>query len=187
MSHESFEARLTDRLRRSEPEGLAAAYDKYGGGAYSLFLRITRDQSASEDLVQELFLRLWNHRRDFDSAKGSLGAWLMSIARNMAIDYLRSAQTRFQTRLRPIDQTDSLSFSYKPQEPEKTIYTGRRIKEALQTLNENQRRALELAYFEGCSQTEIALRLHEPLGTVKSWIRSALTRLRLEAGREVGK
>jgi RNA polymerase sigma-70 factor (ECF subfamily) len=152
-----------------------------------LFLRITRDQSASEDLVQELFLRVWNHRRDFDVAKGSLGAWITSIARNMAIDYVRSAQARFQSKLRPIDQTDARSFSYKEQEPEKTLDTTRQIREALQNLNENQRRALELAYFEGCSQTEIALRLQEPLGTVKSWIRSALNRLRVEARREVAR
>ena len=184
-SNESVEAQLIDRLRRNEPEGLAAAYDRYGGVAYSLFLRITRNQSISEDLVQELFLRVWNRRHVFDAAKGSLGAWVTSIARNIAIDYVRSAHAHFQTKLRPIDQTDSLLFSYRRQEPEKTLDAVCRIRDSLQSLSDNQRRALELAYFEGCSQTEIALRMQEPLGTVKSWIRSALNRLRVEARREV--
>jgi RNA polymerase sigma-70 factor (ECF subfamily) len=144
-----------------------------------LFVRITRDQGVAEDLVQELFLRIWNRRRDFDASRGTLGTWLLSIARNMAIDYVRSAQARFNTRLRPIDQTAGSSFSYQTSEPESVIDNARAVREAFADLNDNQRKVLELAYFEGFSQTEIAARLHEPLGTVKSWMRSALSRMRL--------
>ncbi len=169
---------LIERLRKRDPEGLAKAYDRYGQLVYSLFLRIVRDQALAEDLVQELFLRVWNKARDFDANKGTLGVWILSIARNMAIDHVRSAQSRFQTRIRPIEPTDQLAFSYKPKEPESVIDNAKAVKEAFSTLNPNQKKVLELAYFEGFSQTEIAAHLHEPLGTVKSWMRSALGKLR---------
>jgi RNA polymerase sigma-70 factor (ECF subfamily) len=97
----------------------------------------------------------------------------------MAIDYIRSAQARFNTRLRSIDQTAGLSFSYETSEPESVIDNTKAVREAFATLNDNQRKVLVLAYFEGFSQTEIAARLREPLGTVKSWMRSALGRMRL--------
>lgn len=169
---------IIDRMKKRDPDGLAAAYDRYGSLAFSLFLRITRDRSISEDLLQELFLRLWNRARDFDASKGALGVWIVSIARNMAIDHLRSADARFSTRLRPIDHIDPSLFSYKASEPETLIDRTRTVSTAFSHLNENEKRVLELAYFEGFSQSEIAARLKEPLGTVKSWMRSGLGRLR---------
>lgn len=177
---------LINRLRARDPDGLAMAYDRYGQMAYSLFLRITRDQSVAEDLVQELFLRIWNRARDFDSARGTLGVWILSIARNIAIDHVRSAQARFQSRMRPIEPTDQLVFSYNPKEPESVIDSAKVIKEAFSTLNSNQKKVLELAYFEGFSQSEIAAQLQEPLGTVKSWMRSAMGKLRLAVKPGVG-
>lgn len=172
------DAELMERLRKRDPDGLAAAYDRYGKTAYSLFVRITRDESAAQDLVQELFFRLWNRARDFDSSRGALGVWILSIARNMAIDYVRSAQARFATRLRPIDRIDQLCFSYNPTDPASRIDNVRTVKAAFGSLSDNEKRVMELAYFEGFSQSEIAARLEEPLGTVKSWMRSALGRLR---------
>ncbi|MGI8959308.1 MAG: RNA polymerase sigma factor [Bryobacteraceae bacterium] len=79
------------------------AYDRYACLAYSLFFHITRNQSSAEDLIQELFMRVWTHARRFDSSKGSLGVWILSVARNMAIDHLRSAHARFTMRLRPVE------------------------------------------------------------------------------------
>ena len=175
---DAAEAELAEKLKARDADALATAYDRYGHAVYSLFVRVTRDQTTAEDLVQELFIRIWNKARDFDSSKGSLGVWILSIARNIAIDHVRSAQNRFQTRLRPIDQTDQLSFSYKPAEPESALDSAKAVKQALSDLNSNQRRVLELAYFEGFSQSEIAAHLQEPLGTGKSWMRSGLGRLR---------
>lgn len=175
---EAIDSELIKKLRARDPEAIGLVYDRYGRVAYSLFVRVTRDQSVSEDLVQELFLRVWNHSRAFDSAKGTLGVWILSIARNIAIDHVRSAQARFQTRLRSIEQTDQLSFSYKPADPEILIDNARAVTHAFQELTSNQKRVLEMAYFEGFSQSEIAAELQEPLGTVKSWMRSALGRLR---------
>ncbi len=106
MGDDHRDAELIAGLRKRDAAALSALYDRYGHIVYSLFLRITRDESTAEDLVQELFLRLWNHAHDFDEAKGSAGVWILSIARNMAIDHLRSAGARFATRLRPIEQAE---------------------------------------------------------------------------------
>lgn len=172
-------AELASQLRNRDPEALAALYDGYGQIVYSLFARITRDDAAAEDLVQELFMRVWNHAREFDSTKGSVGVWILSIARNMAIDHVRSAQARFGTRLRPLEVAERAQMGSKGRAPEKIIDEARAIKAAFSQLSFNQQRVLELAYYQGFSQSEIAERLNEPLGTVKSWMRSALLRLRM--------
>ena len=172
------EAQIINKLKQRDPSGLAAAYDRYGVIAYSVMLRITRDAGVAEDLSQELFLRVWNRSQDFDATRGSLPVWVLAIARNLAIDYVRSSHSRFSARTRPLTQTDHASISYKSHEVESLLDNSKAVKEAFTSLNSNQQRVLEMAYFEGFSQSEIALRLEEPLGTVKSWMRSALTRLR---------
>ncbi len=178
-SSDQGDSELIEGIRLRKPEALSALYDRYASLAYSLFIRITRDQSVSEDLLQELFMRVWNRGREFDSGKGSLGVWIVAIARNMAIDHLRSAQARFQTRLRPIDSVDPVDLSPRGSHQTESLLDARRsIATAFLNLNDNEKRVLQLAYFEGCSQTEIADKLHEPLGTVKSWARSGLGRLR---------
>jgi RNA polymerase sigma-70 factor (ECF subfamily) len=177
-AEDSDESRVIEQLRNREPEGLAAAYDKYGRAAFALLVRITHDKLAAEDLLQELFLRLWNRAREFDSGKGSLNVWIMSIARNMAIDHVRSAQTRFSSRLRSIDHVDALYVAHNPSAPESRIHDVRTIRGAFAALSADEKRVMELAYFEGFSQSEIAERLAQPLGTVKSRMRSALERLR---------
>lgn len=183
----SADPELIARLQRRDPDALAAVYDRYSSMAFGIFLRITHDQAVAEDLLQELFLRVWNRVRDFDASKGSLGVWILSIARNMGIDHLRSAQARFGSKLRPIEHVDPLAFSRSGVDAEAILDSRRAVKTAMSSLNDKERTVLELAYFEGCSQSEIAKRLNEPLGTVKTWMRAGLTRLRgvmrLEAAR----
>ncbi len=173
------DAVIVEKLKQRDPSGLADAYDRYGTLAYSVMLRVTRNSGAAEDLVQELFLRVWNRSEDFDASRGSLCVWIMAIARNMAIDHIRSAHSRFSTRTRSLDQTDHSAISYKTSEVDSILDNSKAVKEAFSTLNLNQRKVLEMAYFDGFSQSEIALRLEQPLGTVKSWMRSALARLRV--------
>jgi RNA polymerase sigma-70 factor (ECF subfamily) len=172
------DSELIERIQRRDPEALAAAYDRYASIAYGLLLRITRDRATAEDLLQELFMRVWNRARHFDAGKGALGVWVVSIARNMAIDHLRSADARFGTKLRSLEHVDPLAFSRSSNDPESLADRSRTVTAALGSLGTNERKVLELAYFEGCSQTEIAARLDEPLGTVKTWMRTALNRLR---------
>ena len=176
MSVTANDTELSEQLRNRDPEAVAALYDRFSPLVYSLFLRITRDTSTAEDLVQELFIRVWNRAGDFDPARGTLAVWIISIARNMGIDYVRSAHARFSHRLAPIESADKVAHI--GHGPEALIDQGRAVEAAFAMLNDKQKKVLELAYFEGFSQTEIADRLHEPLGTVKSWTRSALQNLR---------
>ena len=178
MVPDRSDAELISRLQNSDPNALATVYDQYCQVVYSLFLRITRDETIAEDLVQELFIRVWDHARKFDPVKGSLGVWIVSIARNMAIDHIRSAKARFASRLRPLEQVERTLPARTANEPDSVIDQARVIKTAFEQLTFNQKRVLELAYFEGFSQSEIATKLNEPLGTVKSWMRSAILRLR---------
>ncbi len=182
------DAGLIERLCKGDPNALSVIYDRHAQSAYSLFVRITHDQSLAEDLVQELFLRVWNRARLFDAERGVLAAWLLTLARNMAIDQVRSAQ--FARRLHRVEYLDGFSYSSLG-EPGSTLCRAVCLKTALENLTTHEKRVVELAYFEGYSQTEIAGLLGRPLGTVKSWMRSALNRLRfgiegLAASRQAG-
>jgi RNA polymerase sigma-70 factor (ECF subfamily) len=177
-SEKGNDSRIIQALKERDPNGLTGAYDRYRAIAYSIILRITRNTGAAEDLVQEVFMRVWNRIGDFDDARGSLNSWILTIARNIAIDYIRSSHSRFDAKTLPLDKTDFAAVSYKPNEIADKLDNSKAVRQAFATLNLQQRKVLEMAYFEGFSQSEIALRLEEPLGTVKSWMRAALSRLR---------
>ena len=176
---ELSEAILIEQVGKRDSDALGVLYDRYGQAVYSLFIRTVRDRAAAEDLTQELFLRVWNRARYFDPQKGSLGVWILSIARNMGINHVRSAESRFSAKLRPIEHVDFRVESTNTVIPSETaIDNVRVVQSAFSYLNQKQKRVLELAYFEGLSQSEIAAKLGEPLGTVKSWMRSGLMRMR---------
>src|SRR6202049_4035157 len=144
---------LVVRLQRRDPQALADLYDQYGRLAYSLILRVVRDTGVAEDLVQETFLRVWNRVQGFDADKGSIGPWLLAVARNRAIDYLRSTTGRARNSLE-LDATDHPAL-YSDMEKDLLVSDkARRIKAAMLKLSPNQREVIELAYFEGLSQTE---------------------------------
>jgi RNA polymerase sigma-70 factor (ECF subfamily) len=172
---------LIARLQRRDPQALAELYDRYGRIAYSLILRIVRDSGIAEDLVQETFLRVWNRVHGFDAEKGAIGPWLLAVARNRAIDYLRSAGGRERNALE-FEETDRPAL-YTDMERDLLLSdSARRVKSAMEKLSENHRQVIELAYFEGLSQTEMAERMGQPLGTVKTWVRAALKNLRDDLG-----
>ena len=172
---------LVRRLRQRDPRALGELYDRYGRLAFSLILRIVRDAGVAEDLVQETFLRVWNRAGGFDAEKGAIGPWLLAVARNRAIDYLRSASGRERNALE-LEEAEHPSF-YRDMESEiLQSDRARRVKAALKKLSPQQREVIELAYFEGLSQTEMAERMGQPLGTVKTWVRTALKNLRDDLG-----
>lgn len=175
---------LIERLQRHDPQALADLYDRYGRLVYSLILRVVRDSGTAEDLVQETFLRVWNRAQGLDSNKGSIGPWLLAVARNRAIDYLRSAGGRERNALE-FEETDHPALYTDMEHDLITSDSARRIKTAMDRLSPNQRQVIELAYFEGLSQTEMAERMGQPLGTVKTWVRAALKNLRDELGTAV--
>ncbi len=171
---------LIDGLRRRDPEAMARLYDQFGRVVYALIHRIVQNPGVAEDLVQETFLRVWNQAQALDPERGSVAAWLLTVARHRAIDWRRSADGK---------RDSSRWETYEDERPgnfvdmEKVLVDAdqaRRVREALSKLNEKQRGVIELAYFEGLTQTEMSARLGEPLGTVKTWVRAALKCLREE-------
>lgn len=168
---------LVARLQRRDPQALAELYDRYGRLLYSLILRVVRDSGIAEDLVQETFLRVWNRVQGFDGAKGALAPWLLAVARNRAIDYLRSAGGRERNAME-FAETDHPALYTDMEQGILTSDQARAVKRALEKLSPQQRQVIELAYFEGLSQTEMAERMNQPLGTVKTWVRTALKNLR---------
>jgi len=175
---------LVARMQRRDPNALAELYDRYGRVTFSLIVRMVRDTGTAEDLVQETFLRVWNRVQGFDAQRGALGPWLLAVARNRAIDYLRSAGGRERNAL----EFDEAAHPALYCDMEKDLFSAdkvRRVKSAVEKLSPNQRQVIELAYFEGLSQTEMAERMGQPLGTVKTWVRTALKTLRDELGTAV--
>jgi RNA polymerase sigma-70 factor (ECF subfamily) len=171
---------LVRRLKAHEPKAMNDLYDRYGRVAYSLIYRIVRNSSTAEDLVQETFLRVWNRVQSFDAERGALGAWVLTVARNRAIDYLRSVDGRMEASAIQLDQLERPGLFAKLDATALAIDRVRRLKSAFEKLTPAQRQVIELAYYEGMSQTEMAERLKQPLGTVKTWTRSALKVLRDE-------
>ncbi len=171
---------LALRLKRREAAAMAELYDRFGRVAYSVIFTIVRDSGIAEDLVQETFLRVWNRMSAFDAERGSIGPWLLTVARNRAIDHIRSAGARMTRNAYELEEREHPSLFVNAEQEIVTADEARRIHTALASLSANQKRVIELAYFEGLSQTEMAEKLGEPLGTVKTWARSALKRLRQE-------
>ena len=172
---------LIARMQGRDPRALAELYDRYGRVVYALILRVVRDTGIAEDLVQETFLRVWNRVHGFDAQKGSIGPWLLAVARNRAIDYLRSAGGRERNSVE-YEETDHPALYTDMEKDILASDKARVVKSAMDKLSPNQRQVIELAYFEGLSQTEMAERMGQPLGTVKTWVRSALKSLRDELG-----
>jgi len=171
---------LAVRLQRRDPQALAELYDRYGRVAFSLIVRIVRDQGMAEDLTQETFLRVWNRMAGFDAQRGALGAWVLTVARNRAIDYLRSVDGRSRLNAIELTATETPAVFVDMEANLINSARARQLKGAFEKLNDKQRMVIELAYFEGLSQTEMAERMQQPLGTVKTWVRSALQILRNE-------
>jgi RNA polymerase sigma-70 factor (ECF subfamily) len=169
---------LARRLRARDPHVMSALYDRYGRTAYSLIYRVVRDAAAAEDLVQETFLRVWNRAQSFDQERGALGPWILTVARNRAIDHLRSVDGRMAASATELDRIENPRQFSNFEDSALTLDRARRLKEAFVKLTPTQREVIELAYFEGLSQTEMATRLKQPLGTVKTWVRTALKVLR---------
>jgi RNA polymerase sigma-70 factor (ECF subfamily) len=171
---------LVRRLRARDPQVMAALYDRYGRLVYSIIFRVVRDSAAAEDLVQETFLRIWNRAQSFDQQRGALGPWILTVARNRAIDHLRSLDGRMAAGALELDKIENPAQFSGIEDQALTLDRARKIKQAFQMLAPHQKEVIELAYYQGLSQTEMAERLKQPLGTVKTWVRTALQAMRDE-------
>jgi RNA polymerase sigma-70 factor (ECF subfamily) len=178
-SEVSPDAALVRRLLHKDVGAFEQLYDRHSRAVYSLVLRILQQAGTAEEVVQDVFLQLWRNAERYDASRGPFVPWLLTLARNRALDTLRLKSERQRRRE---EQTDELPpVVAPPPEFEKQIDDKRRAEQArtlMSFLNPQQRKAIELAYFEGLSHSEIAEAIKEPLGTVKSWIRSGLLRLK---------
>lgn len=172
---------LVRRLQRREAEAAGELFDLYGRAVYSLVLRIVRKPETAQDVTQEIFLRIWTRSHLFDPAKGSLYTWVMTIARRQALDYVRSVAGRV-TRVTDGLEALELAGSDNVEEGFRAAAEAGRVRAAMDQLAPEKRQLLELAYFDGLSQSEMAEKLKLPLGTVKTWVRGALRELRTSLG-----
>jgi RNA polymerase sigma-70 factor (ECF subfamily) len=175
------ERRLVDRLAAGEVEAAAELYDRYASLILGLARRILRNQQDAEEALQDVFSQVWRTAGRFEPARGSLAAWLLVITRARAIDRLRTRQSRPDSA-RYFDPALMASAAAGPSDQLLSDEQAEQVREALAALPEAQRAALELAYYEGLTQSEIAERLSEPLGTIKTRIRTALLTLRERLG-----
>lgn len=165
---------LVARLRLNDEGALARLYDQYGGLVYGIAKRVLRDGTAAEDIVQEVFLQLWRNPSAFDGRRGLLAPWLAVIARRKAVDVLRKGRCEVGA------EQPSL-----PEDPAAEAHLhfsadADKAKKLMAELPQEQKQVLEMAFLDGLTHAEIAARIGEPLGTVKSRIRLGLLFLRRE-------
>lgn len=164
---------LLARIGQKDQDALSALYDRYSGLVFSEAKRILRDTGAAEEILQDLFYQVWRTSERFDPARGSLAGWLLVAARNRAISKLRRKSTATEEL-----HENSVSFGVDLESHAAQNLLIDKVRRVMKSLPENQRQALESAYFEGMSHTEIAEKTGEPLGTVKTRIRSAMEALK---------
>jgi RNA polymerase sigma-70 factor (ECF subfamily) len=178
MSATFSDEQLVDALTRGESWVMAALYDRYARLVFSLAYKILNDRNIAEDAVQEVFVKVWRRARDYSPERGKFSSWLTGIAHHHAIDELR------RRRVRPIaseDETAALEIPDSAPAPLDLAIQSlerRRITTALGAIPHDQRRAIEMAYFDGLTQQEIADQLREPLGTIKTRMRLGMQKLK---------
>jgi len=173
---------LVQRLSYRDLAAFRALYDRYGSLAYSTVLRVIRDSQIAEDMVQEIFLRIWRKPESYLAQRGRFATWLTSVARNRAVDEVRSRNRRFRHETASPEEQERDVPGTERDDPALTVELSdqrRLILNALAEIPQEQRQIIELAYFGGFTQQEIAERLDQPLGTVKTRIRLGMQKLRI--------
>jgi RNA polymerase sigma-70 factor, ECF subfamily len=177
-SPDDFE--LMQRIARGDAEALGMLYDRHGGLLLALGLRMLRDRGEAEEFVSDVFLEIWQRADRYDPSRGAPVTYLTLLARSRAIDRQRSPVFRAKARQEPADSLQSQKTAQADDPSSHAVLdeTGRRVRQAMQDLEPPYRQAVELAFFEGLSHSQIAQRLDKPLGTVKTYVRQGLIRLR---------
>lgn len=172
---------LLQKVAAGDRNAFAELYDTLSARAFGLILRVLVDRSQSEEVLQEVFLEIWQSASRFTPNKGQGRSWVLTIAHRRAVDRVRSAQSSADRDVRAGFRNIDVAYDDVSENVELKI-EGRRVVDALATLPDAQKEALTLAYFGGYSQSEIATLVGAPLGTVKTRMRDGLSRLRMEMG-----
>jgi RNA polymerase sigma-70 factor, ECF subfamily len=168
------DAALVGALKRGDSQALEELYRRHSPRCFALLVRMLRERSDAEEVLQESFVDIWRRAGEYSTARGAVEAWILVIARSRAIDRLRTRGAR----LRLVQQTEQMAAAPASVQPEPAdVHANTRLRRALGTLPAEQRRALELAYWDGLSQREISEHTGDPLGTVKTRVRLGLQRL----------
>ncbi len=180
------DAALLARMGTGDERALGTFYDRWEGAVRAMVLRIVHEQTEADDVVEEVFWQAWRQAARFESARGSGGTWLLTIARSRALDRLRALKrSREDANLDAMVEAESGAFETDTPDPLDAAMLAERahiVRESLLTLPAEQRETLEMAYLQGLSQSEIAERTREPLGTVKTRMRLAIMKLRERLG-----
>jgi RNA polymerase sigma-70 factor (ECF subfamily) len=177
MSQQPLDLQCMERLRAGDPRALRELYDRYGSLLYSVALRILGNGTDAEDAVQRCWVQAWQTAASYEPRRGPVAAWLLTMVRSRALDLARSVASRRRAE----DAVEAESAPDPPLDPSDSAERRtlrEKIAHAMESLSDEQRRVLQIAYFEGLSQSEVAVRVGAPLGTVKSWTRQGLERLR---------
>ena len=172
------DAALMQQLIQRVPEALEALYDRHARAVYSLVLRIAQQAANAEEIVQDVFLQLWRKAHLYQPSRGPLEPWLFTLARHRALDFMRLKRERQRRREETLDVQPVAVAAPNPEFIVDRERRAERVRALMRSLPESQRRAIELAFFEGMTHSEVSATLREPLGTVKSWIRTGLLKLR---------
>lgn len=169
------EEELVFALRRREKIAAEALYDMYSASLFGVIVRIVNDEALAEDILQDTFLKIWNSFSSYRADKGRLFTWMVNIARNLAIDKIRSKDFRNQTKNQELE--NNVAFI---DEQKNTVYKPELlgVKDLVEQLKPEQKSILDLVYFKGYTHVEAADELGVPLGTVKTRLRMAITQLR---------
>ena len=174
--HEVSDAQLVTSIARYSEVALAEAYRRHGGAVFGLAKRVLHNATEAEDVTQEVFLRLWNEPDRFDPARGSLRSFLLAQAHGRAVDAVRSSSSRRARETR--DALRTAEGAYDMQREVWDLAVADQVATAMGELPQEERRAIELAYFDGRTYREVAQLLDQPEGTVKSRIRNGMRRMR---------
>jgi RNA polymerase sigma-70 factor (ECF subfamily) len=178
-SQVSPDAALVARLLERDVSAFEELYGRHSRIVFGLVVRILQQATTAEEVVQDTFLQLWRNAAQYDVSRGPFLPWLLTVARNRALDQLRlksERQRRREERTEELPPVVSLPPDLEGKLDEKR--QAARVRQLMDGLQRQQKRAIELAYFEGLSHSEIAAKMQEPLGTVKSWIRNGLLKLK---------
>ncbi len=185
---ETLDEELIQQISGGDREALRLLYRRHGRLVYGCALQVVSDAAAAEEVCQDVFLRVWERSGTYRADRGKVVTWLARIARNRAIDVLRSRRARGIASEAPVDESISASPG-SGSDPGERLWQSLRdeqVREAVASLPPEQRRALTLAFFHGMTHRQIAESLGEPLGTVKTRIRDAMLKLRARLGQREG-